>query len=55
MGSYKPEMQAFEKLLIKSALEATNGNQTAAAQKLDISRQHLIRLMKKYGFEKKKQ
>lgn len=52
IGSYKREIRAFEKSLIKSALVAANGNQTAAAKQLDISRQHLIRLMTKHGLKK---
>jgi len=48
-GTYKQEMQKFEKTLIKSALKEADENQTAAARKLEISRQHLIRLRKKHG------
>ncbi len=50
-GSYKHDMGLFERSLIESALQETNWNQTTAAQKLEISRQHLIRLMKKHGLK----
>jgi len=51
-GTYKQEMQKFEKTLLESALKESNWNQTAAARKLEISRQHLIRLMKKQGLSR---
>jgi two-component system NtrC family response regulator len=45
-------LEAVEKELILSALEKFNGNQTHAAQYLDISRKTLIYRMEKFGLRK---
>jgi two-component system NtrC family response regulator len=45
-------LEAVEKELIMRALEKFNGNQTHAAQYLDISRKTLIYRMEKFGFRK---
>ncbi len=46
---YEEALVGFEKEMIESALNRANGNQTRAAQSLGISRNFLIRRMKKYG------
>jgi two-component system NtrC family response regulator len=45
-------LEAVEKELIMRALEKFNGNQTHAAQYLDISRKTLIYRMEKFGLRK---
>ena len=45
-------LEAVEKELIVRALERFNGNQTHAAQYLDISRKTLIYRMEKFGLRK---
>ncbi|MBD3284857.1 AAA domain-containing protein, partial [candidate division WOR-3 bacterium] len=42
-----------EKELIRQTLRATNGNVSQAARHLDITRQHLTRLMSRYGISRK--
>ena len=44
-----PTMNEMEDLLIRTALDRFNGNQTEAARKLGISRSTLWRKMKEYG------
>ena len=45
----KPAKQAFEKNLIKDALDTAGGNRAKAAQLLGISRTVLYDKMKAYG------
>jgi len=44
-------MQNAEKEMILRALQAADGNQTRAAQALDMGRNTLWRKMKKYGID----
>jgi DNA-binding NtrC family response regulator len=47
--SLKEQVEAFERGLVARALDATHGNQSAAARKLGVSRVTLIDKLKKYG------
>lgn len=47
--SLSEAMDAFKRVRVRQALEATNGNQTKAAQVLGVSRQNLSGLMKQLG------
>jgi DNA-binding NtrC family response regulator len=47
--SLREQVEAFERGLVARALDATHGNQSAAARKLGVSRVTLIDKMKKYG------
>jgi DNA-binding NtrC family response regulator len=52
--SLKEQVEAFERVFVARALEATGGNQSEAARRLGVSRVTLIDKMKKYGLEKKR-
>jgi two-component system response regulator AtoC len=47
--SLREQVEAFERGLVARALDATHGNQSAAARRLGVSRVTLIDKMKKYG------
>jgi psp operon transcriptional activator len=47
-GPFAPAVAAFETDLIKRALNASNGSQTQAAQRLDLSYHQFRRLLQKY-------
>ncbi|MEO0227856.1 MAG: sigma-54 dependent transcriptional regulator [candidate division WOR-3 bacterium] len=49
LSSYSEALAEFEKRIISDALRQTKGNQTRAAEILKVSRNFLIRQMKKYG------
>lgn len=49
-GLLKDAVAVAEKQRVQSALKASDGNQTAAAKSLGISRSTLLRRMKQYGF-----
>lgn len=48
-GSLKDKVEALEKRLISQALQARRSNQLQAAKLLGLSRQGLIKKMKRYG------
>jgi len=50
--SLKDAVERLEKKLISNALERNNHNQTRAAKDLGLSRQGLIKKLKRYGFER---
>jgi transcriptional regulator with GAF, ATPase, and Fis domain len=45
----KPQVESLERTLVESAMERTNGNQTAAAKLLGLSRYGLQKKLKRYG------
>jgi DNA-binding NtrC family response regulator len=47
--TYSEALRQFSNTMIDIALSQTGGNQTLAAQRLGVSRNFLIRQMKKYG------
>ncbi|MFW6080391.1 MAG: helix-turn-helix domain-containing protein, partial [Desulfosalsimonas sp.] len=49
--SLKSGKQAMEKILIRKALAATDGNRTRAARLLEISHPSLLSKIKSYGLE----
>jgi len=48
-GSLRAQVGAFERALVAQALERHDGNQSAAARELQVSRVTLIDKLKKYG------
>ncbi len=52
-GTLDEMVDAYEEMLIRSAMEASNGKITKAAEILQITRQSLYVKLKKYGIDKK--
>ena len=50
-GSFKDQVAALEKQLIKEALDRAGGNRTKAADELGIYRRLLYAKIKEYGLE----
>jgi DNA-binding NtrC family response regulator len=50
-GSFGQRVQAFEKSLIREALQQSNGVQTKAAAALGMSERHLRYKLQKYGLK----
>jgi len=50
-GGYEKKVQAFEKTMIREALEQADGNQSAAARLLGISERHIRSRMERLGLK----
>ncbi len=50
--SYHEAMRKFQRGLVMNALSATDGNVAAAAQRLDVSRAYLYRLIQTFGLRR---
>lgn len=52
VGNYKKMVREYQKMLLRSALDRTRGNQSEAAKLLGLHRTHFIRLINLHGLNK---
>lgn len=52
VGNYKKMVREYRKMLLRSALELADGNQSEAARLLGLNRTHLIRLLGRHDLTK---